>query len=227
VGVIIDIAERASDSPLVDMVWHSTSQGGGTFTSAAVSTMEMVVTMQQGKVTFSVRGPETKASIAPIPDDAEFIGIIFKPGTFMLDLAATDLVDGGVHLPEARSRAFWLHGAAWEMPDFENADTFVDRLVRQGLMAREPIVEAALKGQLTNLSARSVQRRFLRATGLTHGTMAQIERARHAMRLLQGGLPILDVVDKAGFYDQPHLTRSLKHFIGQTPAQLIDVRSDE
>src|SRR5690606_9291788 len=118
-----------------------TSQGGGTFTSAAIGTMEMVVTMQQGKVTFTVRGPETKASIAQIPEDAEFIGIIFKPGTFMLDLPATELVDGGIHLPEACSRSFWLHGSAWEMPDYDNADTFVDRLVRQGLMAREPIVE--------------------------------------------------------------------------------------
>lgn len=225
--MIVDIAERESDSSLVEAVWHSTSLGGGTFTSAAISTMEMVVTMQQGRVTFTVRGPETKASVAQIPEDAEFIGIIFKPGTFMLDLPATELVDGGVHLPGANSRAFWLHGAAWEMPDFENADTFVERLVRQGLMAREPIVEAALKGELTDLSARSVQRRFLRATGLTHGTMAQIERARHAMTLLQDGVAILDVVDRAGFYDQPHLTRALKHFIGQTPAQLASIRRDE
>jgi hypothetical protein len=25
----------------------------------------------------------------------------------------------------------------------------------------------------------------------------------------------------AGYFDQPHLTRSLKHFIGQTPAHMI------
>jgi methylphosphotriester-DNA--protein-cysteine methyltransferase len=50
----------------------------------------------------------------------------------------------------------------------------------------------------------------------------QIERARYATTLLQQGLSILDVVYEAGYYDQPHLTRALKHFIGQTSAQLMD-----
>ena len=36
------------------------------------------------------------------------------------------------------------------------------------------------------------------------------------------GLSILDVVYEAGYFDQPHLTRSLKYYIGQTPAQIMD-----
>jgi methylphosphotriester-DNA--protein-cysteine methyltransferase len=57
-------------------------------------------------------------------------------------------------------------------------------------------------------------------TGLTHQTILQIERARLAARLLEQGMPILDVVFEAGYFDQPHLSRSLKFFIGQTPAQI-------
>jgi methylphosphotriester-DNA--protein-cysteine methyltransferase len=38
---------------------------------------------------------------------------------------------------------------------------------------------------------------------------------------LQQGVSILDTIQQAGYYDQPHLTRSLKRFIGQTPAQLL------
>jgi len=30
------------------------------------------------------------------------------------------------------------------------------------------------------------------------------------------------VVYEAGYFDQPHLTRALKHFIGLTPAQIMD-----
>ncbi len=41
------------------------------------------------------------------------------------------------------------------------------------------------------------------------------------MTLLQQGVSIVDTVDQAGYADQPHLTRSLKRFIGQTPAQLL------
>jgi hypothetical protein len=28
-------------------------------------------------------------------------------------------------------------------------------------------------------------------------------------------------MEQAGYFDQPHLTRSLKYFIGQTPAQIL------
>ena len=33
--------------------------------------------------------------------------------------------------------------------------------------------------------------------------------------------------DDAGYFDQPHLTRSLKRLIGQTPAELLRVGSEE
>jgi len=78
---------------------------------------------------------------------------------------------------------------------------------------------------LPDLSLRSVQRRFLRATGLTHGLVVQIERAQRAMKLLQQGVSILDTVDQAGYADQPHLTRALKRLVGQTPAQILKVNT--
>ncbi len=87
---------------------------------------------------------------------------------------------------------------------------------------REPVVNAALQGQLNALSLRSIQRRFVRATGVANRTIYQIERARYATILLKQGVSILDTVQAAGYADQPHLTRSLKHLIGQTPAQIID-----
>jgi methylphosphotriester-DNA--protein-cysteine methyltransferase len=62
---------------------------------------------------------------------------------------------------------------------------------------------------------------------LTQGYIRQIERARHALALLQQGASILDTVHNAGYFDQPHLTRSLKHFMGQTPAQIVRMNSSE
>ena len=123
-------------------------------------------------------------------------------------------------LPTASSNSFWLGGSIFQFPDYEHADIFVDWLVREELLFREPIVEAALQGQVKDLSLSSVQRRFLQATGVTQSTARQIERARSATLLLQQGVSIPDTVFEAGYFDQPHLTRSLKHFIGQTPAQL-------
>jgi AraC-like DNA-binding protein len=219
--------ERRSDSPFVELVCGTQSQGGGSFISTAGIQWEMVVTKQSDKISFTVRGPETKATPSHIPEDAEFFGIRFKLGTFMPHLPNSDLVDNPVNLPEVTSKSFWLQGASWELPTFDNADTFVARLVHEGLLVREPVVEAAVRGQLTDLSLRSIQRRFLRATGLTYGTLFQIERARQAMAFLEKGVSILDTIDLAGYFDQPHLTRSLKRFMGQTPAQIVRNRGFE
>ncbi|HKB41829.1 MAG TPA: helix-turn-helix domain-containing protein [Gemmataceae bacterium] len=214
--------DRPSDSPFVERVWRCHSERAGTFHSMAASHWEMVVTRHQGKAFLTVRGPETKATTADCPAEGEWVAIRFKLGTFMPLLPARDLRDRtDVTLPEATGRSFWLNGSAWEYPNFENAETFVKRLVQAGLIAVDLTVDSALQGQPRELSLRSAQRHFLQATGITHSAIRQIERARRATNLLKQGVSILDTVHQAGYFDQAHLTRSLKYLIGQTPAQII------
>jgi len=189
--------------------------------------MEIVVTKQEGKTWVTVRGPETQARLAGIPPDAEFFGIILKMGSFMIPLPTSDLLNGGVNLPEASSKSVWLHGEAWEIPTFDNADTFIENLVKEGLLVHEPVVEAALKGELPDLSLRSVQRRFVRSTGLTFKTIQQIRRAYQALAMLQKGISIIDTTYDLGYFDQSHLTNSLKHYLGQTPAQILQQAQPE
>jgi len=181
----------------------------------------MVVTHLGGRTTLTVRGPETKATIADCPAEGEWFGVRFKVGTFMPLMRCGDLRDrNDITLPNDTGRSFWLNGSAWDFPNFENAETFVKRLVRRGLIMTDRTVEGSIRGDLQNVTTRTEQRRVLRITGLTRGAIYQIERARRATILLQDGMPILDVVHDAGYYDQPHLTRSLQRFIGQTPAQI-------
>jgi methylphosphotriester-DNA--protein-cysteine methyltransferase len=89
----------------------------------------------------------------------------------------------------------------------------------------DPLVDAVVEGRSSDLSRRAVQQRFLRATGITHRTMRQIKRATYAAALLEAGTSILDTVVRAGYYDQPHLSRSLKHFLGQTPREIAQEAS--
>src|SRR5262249_38602913 len=42
-----------------------------------------------------------------------------------------------------------------------------------------------------------------------------------ATNMLRQGGSILDTVHEAGYFDQAHLTRSLKYLIGQTPAEIV------
>jgi AraC-like DNA-binding protein len=212
----------------MECVWYSRSDYGGSFISIANNLSELVITRCRGKTTLTVRGPETYATPAHCPPDAEFIGIVFKPGVFMPDFPAKMVMDRrDVNLPQASGKSFWLNGAAWQYPTFDNAEVFVNWLVQDNLLVRDTLVTDVLHGQPLTLSLRTIQRRFLQATGMTHGTYLQIQRARHALALLKQGISILDAVYLAGYADQPHMTRALKHLVGQTPAQLANTTERE
>jgi hypothetical protein len=215
------IEDRLSDSPFVERVWTAQSERTGHFLSIASESSEIVVTRYRGQTFFTIRGPETKATTADYPADGDWVGIRFKAGAFLPEFAPATVRDRkDVNLPGATKRTFWLDGSTWEYPTFENADAFVARLVKQGMLVRDRTVDAMMRGEQQLLSQRSAQRHFARATGLTHATYRKIKRARFAANLLLEGVPILDVVHLAGYCDQSHLTRSLKVLVGQTPAEI-------
>jgi hypothetical protein len=202
---------RVSDSPFVEKIWRTRSVPVEEFMSVAVTRWELVVTRLPGGTGLTVRGPETRASVAAIPQEAEFFGIQFELGAFMPQFQLDRLVDRFIQLPGLSDTSFWLDSSAWEIPTFENADVFVDRLIRQGLLVR---------GSGSGTSIRAAQRQTLRSTGLTRRAIWQIERAQAAAALIQRGEPLQEVVWHAGYADQAHLTRALKRFMGMTPRQL-------
>ena len=223
--MLLAFEERASDSPFIERVWRARSTRAGSFLSIASPHSEMVVTRCQGEVFLTVRGPETKAAVAQCPGDGEWIAVRFTLGTFVPHLLPGNLSDRrDVTLPRATAHSFWLRGSAWDYPSFANAETFVARLARRGLIVRNPIVDWMRDDHPRTLSPRTLQRHFLQATGLTHRAVRQIERARYATSLLKQGVSILDTVHEAEFFDQAHLTRSLKHLVGQTPGAVVQAR---
>jgi hypothetical protein len=215
---------RSSSSPFVDETWWTRSEPEKSFISVAVIHWAMVVTRQRGAARLTVRGPETKATTVPIPEDAEFFGIQFSLGTYMPTLLPGQLVDQALTLPQATNTSFWLNGSAWELPGQDNADVFVNALVSAGLLVHDPVASRALRGDVEGLSTRSVERHVSRATGLTRGVIRQIRRAERAVELLSRGVSAVDAARQAGYADQPHLGRSLNRFIGLTPCQ---IRSSE
>jgi hypothetical protein len=218
---LIAFTDRASDSPVIERVWRSHSEQAGVFHSMAACHWGMVVTRLEGRVSLTVRGPETKATLADCPPEGEWFGVLFKLGTFMPFFRSSDLRDrNDVTLPNATNHSFWLDGSVWDFPSFDQLETFVNRLVRRGAILTDPTVERAIRGEWQDLATRTEQRRLLRVTGLRRGAIHQIERARRATCLLRQGRPILDVAHETGYYDQAHLTRSLQRFVGRSPGQI-------
>ena len=215
------LEERPSDSSFIQAIWRNQSERSKSFISTAGTHWEMVLMRHKGQSTITVRGPETKATPADLPADAEWLGITFKLGTFLPDFLSGGLLDRqDVNLPVATGTSFWLYGSTWEFPTYENADTFVNRLVRAGLLVRDPLVDDVMQGYPLDLSPRTLQYRFQRATGLTRKAARQIQRAWQATVLLEQGCPILDTTYQLGYFDQSHLTNSLRRYMGQTPAQI-------
>ena len=218
---------RLSDSPYVETITRGSTAGTGSVIRPAESHWHMVLVRRHDTAQLLVVGPKTAAGVVSFTEGVELLWIKFRLGTFMPHLPPHDSLDIETILPGAASRSFWLHGAAWQFPDYDNADTFVDRLARDGTLVRDPIVNATLDGHRQALAPRTVRHRFLRATGLTQGQIQQLARAQRAAALLRRGVPILDSVEEAGYFDQPHLTRALKRWIGHTPAQLLRAAAPE
>lgn len=218
---------RASDSPYVEAIIRGRTASDGSPLRPAEICWHMVLRRLNGNTDLLVVGPWTSAGVISYTEDTELLWIKFKLGTFLPHLPTRNLLDRETVLPAAAGRSFWLDGSTWQFPDYENADTFVDRLVRAGVLAYDPVVSAVLQDHLKDVPSRTVRHRFRHATGLTQSHIRQMKRAQHAQVLLRQGVSILDTVDEAGYFDQPHLTRSLKQFIGYTPAQIMGINKHE
>ncbi len=218
----LEIEGRPSDSPYVSYVWRSRSEGVDGMTAVATTGWDLVFWEARDGFHAAVAGPESRVSTAAVPEEARFFGITFALGTVMPHLPAPRLLDSGVDIPDATRRRFWLHGSHWPVPGPDDAEALADRLVRAGVLVRDPLVAEVMRGGTPDVSPRTAQRRFRSATGFTHGAARQIERARHAAVLLREGTAAADVVHRLGYYDEPHLARALTRFIGRTAGQLRD-----
>ncbi|MBB2947772.1 hypothetical protein FB565_007543 [Actinoplanes lutulentus] len=212
---------RDSDSPWIDTVWTCRSSRVDTMTSVATPHWGLVFWQQDGRSFAGVTGPETRAGTAPVPEGADFTGIEFAVGTSLRSVPIESLVDRGLELPGP----FVLDGSRWEIPGPDDAEALVSRLVRAGAVVRDPLVSSVLDGSSLDVpartvSARTVERRFRAATGLTQGAVRQIARARESATLLAGGMPVADVVVSGSYVDEPHLARALRRFVGRTAGEL-------
>lgn len=212
---------RESDSPYVETVMYGHTAENGSSMRPATCHWHMVLLKLQGMTRLLVVGPLTSAGVISFDEGAELLWIQFRLGAFMPHLPMRDCLDAETMLPSATRRSFWLKGAAWEFPTPETVEPFIARLAQQELLVRDPLIDAVLQAQPQQVAPRTVRHRFLQATGVTQSHIRQVERAQQAATLLQQGVSILDTVEEAGYFDQPHLTRALKQWIGYTPAQLV------
>jgi hypothetical protein len=212
--------ERCSDSPYVEAIWRTEDTSTGTYLAAADGAWDMIFTNQEGRHKVYLSGPSSQATPIRYEIGNLNFGIRFRPGVFFTIIPVNTMLDITAPLPTSQA-AFWLDGQSWALPNFDNADSFLEKLSRLKLIDVDPTVQTVLRGETPSLTTRSIQRRFLRTTGLPPRYHRHIRLSNRAVELLQNGTPILDVVHRLGYADQAHMTRVIKRLSGCTPGQII------
>lgn len=216
---------RLSDSSLIEWVWRATTEKDSTYTVTADGCIDLAILKLDGHVRLWLSGPTTKAQSMQVKAGTEGIYIRLKPGVHLTGLPSGKMLDTDQFLPSAGSDAFWLQNVAFHFPSFENVEGFVEKLFKLGRLRRDILVEDTLVGRSRNVNARTVQRHFLKTTGITPHHMYQIRRATQAGLLLESGLKASRVAAETGFTNQSHMTNSLKYFLGRTPREIVKLNA--
>lgn len=161
--------------------------------------------------------------MAEVEPGVECLGLQLRLGAYFPSTLPRDLSDRrDAELPVIDNRSFVLEGHVLEVPTYENAEVFARVLHRLGVIRLDGDVVAILNDEPRAAAVRTLQLRFLRSTGLSHSLLTQIQRTRMAVDSLRSGEGVHDVVFQLGFYDQAHLYRNLRRFVGMTARQIRD-----
>lgn len=207
-------------SPLVEAVTHTVFEDEGSIQFRPDGCWDFAIMKSAGGTVVLRTGLTTSAVTHHYAPGDEILSIAFKAHSFMPLMPGETMRDQGVVLEGVGRDRFWLGTQVVEIPTLETVDAFVERLVRQEIVEDNRLVASVVAGHPMAMSERTLQRHFLKTTGLTYKAFTQIERAQQAIALLQQGRPAADVAFALGYSDQPHMIRSIKAIMGQTPGQI-------
>jgi AraC-like DNA-binding protein len=175
-----------------------------------------------------IAGPDTTAQLAAGPAGERYVGLRLPPGTgpAVLGIPADRLRDQRLPLAavwpdrlvreltdrvsSGRSGAALESIAAARLRDVGGPDPGA-ALVTRRLDGGRPV--AAVAAEL-GLGVRQLHRRSQALFGYGPKTLARILRMRRALALARAGLPAAEVANRAGYADQPHLSREIRDLAG-------------
>lgn len=215
---------RTSDSPYIDAVWQSTALSDGTYLVTPDGSWDLIAaTKANGNRIVFITGQATKPARLAYKAGEQSVVISFTAGAYLPQFTGAPFTDSYVMLPLVDDSRFELAGQVFPWPTFANAEELVGQMVERNVLANNAVVDSALKNKPKAASVRSVERHFKTTTGLTLKKLADIRRAQQAVRMLKAGKNPSVTAAETGYYDQPHLSRSLKQLMDSLPSDVDDV----
>lgn len=214
---------RSSSHPLVDTIWATQNISDGIYSATPDGSWDLIVLIQpDGSKQMMITGQATKPMDVPYQKGTSSVVISFARGAY-IPAYAGKLVDSFEILSNVGAEHFTLCGRMFTFPSYETAEELVEVLIEAGLLLADPVIYTANGDGVWAASKRSHQRHFAEHTGVSEKSFEQIERAKSAVRQLQGGKTPRDVAADVGYSDQPHLARSLKKIMGVKPSDVDDI----
>ncbi|GIG38003.1 helix-turn-helix transcriptional regulator [Cellulomonas pakistanensis] len=186
-----------------------------------------------------VAGPDTRAhTSAPVAAGDPVSGLRFPPGAapVVLGVPADVLRDQRPELADlwgTRAARPWVDAAA------DGGVAALERRVAASLADRGgPGRDAAVVARLVaaglgaeevadrlGVTTRTLHRRARAAFGYGPCTLARVLRLQRVLPLLDAGLPLAEAAHRAGYADQPHLSREVRALAGRSPGALAAERA--
>lgn len=167
----------------------------------------------------------------------QVIGVRFRPA------GARALIDGSMRRTTDRRLALAEIEAGWAgaMPDtLEGVVAWVaDEIARRAIVEDREVSAAAdlierscgdvdveKLVHASGLGRRTLERRFADAVGISPALLANVFRFRRVFDAIEhdSARPWTDAAAAAGYYDQSHLIRDFRRFVGCTPTQFAATR---
>lgn len=175
-----------------------------------------------------VAGPDTVPHPAAREPGDELVGLRFVPGALpgLLGVPASELRDRRVPLaelhpalarpgPDGRTGAQRLLALALALPGSGPERSAPALVARIGAGAGAGATADAL-----GWTTRTLHRRCLESFGYGPSVLRRVLRFRRATALLYAGVAPAEVAARAGYADQPHLSREVRALAGVAPGQL-------
>lgn len=173
----------------------------------------------------------------------DFVGVRFRPGAArpFLSPPASELTDSFLELDDvwgAASASLWhqladqrrtgdrLRLVKWALRHrMERASVTPNRVVCRAAtallrgVAPDGGTTVGNTAERLGVSRRHLERGFHREVGISPGQLARVGRLRRAARMLSGApeLSLARIAVRAGYHDQPHMTRDFRTLARVTP----------
>lgn len=207
-------------SPLVRSVTRTVFSGDGSLPMRPDGLWDIAFLRSKRGLQVLRTGLTTRPVDFDYADGDEVLSIGFSAASFMPVMPGEDMRDKGVLLEMNGPCRFRVGADIFEAPRLDNVEDFLARLLKREVVEENALVASIVAGRPNAATERTMQRHFLRTTGMTIKAFSQIERAKQAVALLEEGTAAADVAYSLGYSDQPHLIRSLKGIMGRTPREI-------